>query len=483
MARWPGDDRFAVPKNGERSGGTASGSKDGGPKHREHRPAGAPVHDRTDQPGPREWTSQTDRPTQSVTNRQTDAADTRPAMQDDEIGATYRDVFQSREFRYLFSATMLSLIGDQLAKIALSILVFQRTSSTLLTALSFGISYAPWILGGPILSTFADRLPRRQVMIFCDCGRMLLVALLAVPGIPIPALLVVLLAASMFTPPFESARSALTTQMLTGDRYVVGNGLSLTGLQIGNVVGLLAGGALVALISARGALLIDAGTFAISAVLIVAGVIERRPAAQPRGSAWHEISAGGRLVFGDARLRAIVLIVWLGSGCTFAWEGIAAPWAHGLGGGARTVGLLLGVSAVGAGIGSVVIGRLCPPRLRRKLILPLAVAAPGLLGIFLIGDHLAVAIPVLLLSGFGAAFAIPLNAIFMQALPSELRGRAFGVAQGGLQVSQGLGVLVAGALAGTVHIGITIGLLGLVGAAAALCIGLLQPIKPTAQPA
>jgi predicted MFS family arabinose efflux permease len=419
-----------------------------------------------------------------VTSRQTDALDTRPAARADEVGATYRDVFQSREFRYLFSATMMSLIGDQLAKIALSILVFQRTSSTLLTALSFGISYAPWILGGPILSTLADRLPRRQVMIFCDCGRVVLVALLAVPGIPIPALLLVLLAASMFTPPFESARSALTTQMLTGDRYVVGNGLSLTGLQIGNVVGLLAGGALVALISARGALLIDAGTFAISALLIVAGVIERRPAANaPRGSAWHEISAGGRLVFGDARLRAIVLIVWLGSGCTFAWEGIAAPWAHALGGGARTVGLLLGVSAVGAGIGSVVIGRLCPPRLRRKLILPLAVAAPGLLGIFLIGNHLAVAIPVLLLSGFGAAFAIPLNAIFMQALPLELRGRAFGVAQGGLQVSQGLGVLVAGALAGTVHIGLTIGALGLVGAAASLCVGLLQPIRPLAQPA
>jgi hypothetical protein len=76
-----------------------------------------------------------------------------------------------------------------------------------------------------------------------------------------------------------------------------------------------------------------------------------------------------------------------------------------------------------------------------------------------------------------------LNAIFMQALPLELRGRAFGVAQGGLQVSQGLGVLVAGALAGTVHIGLTIGALGLVGAAASLCVGLLQPIRPLAQPA
>jgi len=60
------------------------------------------------------------------------------------------------------SSTLLSIIGDQLAKVALSILVFQRTSSTLLTALTYGLSYLPWVIGGPLLSTLADRLPRRQ---------------------------------------------------------------------------------------------------------------------------------------------------------------------------------------------------------------------------------------------------------------------------------------------------------------------------------
>jgi predicted MFS family arabinose efflux permease len=314
-------------------------------------------------------------------------------------------------------------------------------------------------------------------MIVCDAVRMVMIALLAIPGIPISALLLILLGASMFTPPFESARSALSTQILLGDTYVVGNGLVGTANQICNVLGLFAGGALVAVLNARGALLIDAATFLVSAALITIGVQRRPASAQQIGSAWQEMSAGARLVFGDTRLRSIVLIVWISSMCTFAWEGIAAPWAREAGGGARTVGLLLGVSAAGTVVGSIVIGRIFPPGLRRRLILPLAGLAPGLLGVVLFGSHLPLIIPVLVISGFSVAFAIPLNALFMQSLPVELRGRAFGVAQGGLQASQGVGVLVAGALATTLSVSTTVGLLGLVGLVATLFIGITQPIR------
>ncbi len=392
--------------------------------------------------------------------------------------ATYRDALGNREFRYLFSAIVLSLLGDQLAKVALSFLVYQKTSSALLTALSYGISYLPWVLGGPVLATFADRLPRRRVMIVCDIARAMLIAVLAIPGMPVSALLVLLLVASMFTPPFESARSSLTTQILTGDVYVVGNGLTGTATQICNVVGLFAGGALVMVIHPRGALIADAATFLLSAGLIVFGVVERAVASRPAAtSTWLEISAGARVVFGTPTLRSIVLIVWISSVCSFAWEGIAVPWAHELGGGARTVGLLLGVSAAGTTVGSIIIGRVCPPNVRRRLILPLAVLAPALLGLVLADNALPLDVLVLIFSGFGMAFVIPLNALFMQSLPVELRGRAFGVAQGGLQATQGLGVLLAGALVGMFSITTTVGVLGLIGAAATLAIGLLQPIR------
>ena len=47
-------------------------------------------------------------------------------------------------------------------------LVYQRTSSPLLSALTFAIGYLPWLLGGPVLSALADRLPRHRVLIGTD---------------------------------------------------------------------------------------------------------------------------------------------------------------------------------------------------------------------------------------------------------------------------------------------------------------------------
>src|SRR4051794_32811139 len=93
---------------------------------------------------------------------------------------TFGDVLANREFRAMYVAQALSVVGDQLARIAVALLVFGRSHSALLTALSYGLSYLPWIVAGPLLAGYADRLPRRSVMIFCDVVRTLLVLAIAV---------------------------------------------------------------------------------------------------------------------------------------------------------------------------------------------------------------------------------------------------------------------------------------------------------------
>src|SRR5438477_4773422 len=59
---------------------------------------------------------------------------------------TFGDVLANREFRAMFAAQALSVVGDQLARIAVAILVFQRSHSALLTGVSYGISYAVFCL-------------------------------------------------------------------------------------------------------------------------------------------------------------------------------------------------------------------------------------------------------------------------------------------------------------------------------------------------
>jgi MFS family permease len=197
--------------------------------------------------------------------------------------ATFREVFAVREFRPLYGSFLLSTIGDELARVALTVLVFQRTSSPLLSAITFGISYLPWLLGGPFLSTLADRFPRHRVLIASDALRAALVAVMAIPGMPLPALLALLLFVALAAPPFESARSALSADILEGDRYAVGISLTQISLQLAQVLGFLGAGALLAALSPSWALLINALTFAVSALLLTRGLQPgpRRPVSRP----------------------------------------------------------------------------------------------------------------------------------------------------------------------------------------------------------
>ena len=73
------------------------------------------------------------------------------------------------------------------------------------------------MIGGLFLADVADRRPRRTVMVVCDVVRAVLVAAMALPDVPLLALVALLFAATMFTPPFESARAAITPDILQGD--------------------------------------------------------------------------------------------------------------------------------------------------------------------------------------------------------------------------------------------------------------------------
>ena len=60
----------------------------------------------------------------------------------DRRPATFRDVFGVREFRALFGTFVLSSVGDELARVALTVLVYRRTGSPLLSAITFAIGKA-----------------------------------------------------------------------------------------------------------------------------------------------------------------------------------------------------------------------------------------------------------------------------------------------------------------------------------------------------
>jgi MFS family permease len=380
-------------------------------------------------------------------------------------------VFAVRSYRHLFSANVLSQVGDQLSKVALMVLVWHRTGSATLAAASYAVAFVPWIVGGPLLSSYADLLPRRRVLIACDLGRAVLVAVLAVPHIPTAGLIAIMFCVNMLSPPFSSARAAMLPDLLEGDRYVLANGLDQVVRQAAQVAGFLIGGVAIKLLGISGSLLADSATFVVSALLIVRGV-PSLPAASTRRSQrfslLRDTGDGVRLVFGDPVLRGYVTLFWVASAFTYAYEGIAAPYAHALHGGDLTTAVILAVGPLGLAIGAVAISRLVGPRLRMRLIVPMAVISVAALIPALALHSLLPVLGLLFVAGVGSAFSVPLNSLFVRAVPTQYRGRAFGVAQSGVQAVQGLAMLAAGALAdrpqlGTIEVVSGSGLLGLVG--------------------
>ncbi|GHE13618.1 MFS transporter [Klenkia taihuensis] len=394
------------------------------------------------------------------------------------------------EFRPLFGSYVLATVGDFLARLALTVLVYERTGSPLLGALTFAISYLPWVVGGPLLAALADRLPRKRVMVVSDLARAALVALMAVPGTPLPALLLLLLLVSLGSPPYEAARSALTADVLTDDRYAVATSLTGVVQQLAQVIGFLLGGVLVTAVSPSLGLLVTAATFAAAGLWLGVG-LQHRPAPDRDGedaaTLWADVLTGLRLVLTTPRLLAIVGLLWVGVLVTNAHEGIGPALSDQLVGGQALVGVLLAAHPAGAVVGGVLVGRFCPPSLRERLVTPLVLVSVGALAVaglaprVLDGDTAAVAVVALLaVAGFGNAWTIPLNVAFVQAVPAAVRGRAFGVAIAGMSAVQGLGALIAGAAAsGTAPTDVVL-LVGLVGLplVAVPLVGLLRTRPP-----
>ena len=364
---------------------------------------------------------------------------------------TFRDVFAVTEFRALWVAQLLSVVGDQLARVILTLLVYDRTRSAFLAAVTFVVSIVPTFVGGVTLAGLADRYPRRRVMIVCDLARCAFVLVMAIPRMPLGAMVALLFVVTLVGAPFTSARAAVFPDVLAGDSYVIGNAIMLTTSQIAQVIGFAVGGAIAGFFHTGPSLLIDAATFAVSAAIARIWVLARPTSSTSvsdadTSSRLSGVIAGSRLVFANPTLRTSMLLGWLAAFYD-APEGVAAPLGHSLGGGSVTVGLLLAFEVLGASIGSLVFGRAVSPARRLRVMGPLAVAACAVLMLFALSPPLLPALLILAASGVFTCFQLAANAAFVRAAPAEQRSQAFGLAVGGMSLGQGLVMILAGAAA------------------------------------
>ena len=375
-----------------------------------------------------------------------------------------------REFRILWSSVILSTAGDRLALVALTLLVFDRTHSPLLTAAVYAVGYVPWVVGGLFLAELADRYPRRSVMVVCDASRAILVAVMVVPHVPIGALVALLFAATMFAPPFDSAKASITPDILHGERYVLGTAVLQTTLLTGEVLGAVGGGVAVAFIGVPRSLAIDAATFVLSGLLVGLGLRARPPAARPesaRPSPVARMRDGFRLVFGDQALSTLLLFGWLIVFYTVP-AGIAAPYVARIGGGPIATGAVIASTALGTMLALPPFTRFVRPRQRVNVMGPLAILTCGTLILTGLRPGLAVSLVIFVASAAFGVYQVAANTAFVVRVPAQRRAQAFGIANMGVVVGQGAAYVAAGAVAEVVAPATVIAVAGGLGAVVAL---------------
>ncbi|HEX4831516.1 MAG TPA: MFS transporter [Trebonia sp.] len=376
-------------------------------------------------------------------------------------------MFAVGEFRALWASQILSVGGDRLALVALTLLIYDRTHSPLLAAVAFASGTLPYIVGALFLSGLADRFPRRTVMVAADAVRMVLVAVMLIPRMPLDALIALLYAVTAVGPAFDSARSAIIRDIVTRETYPLAAGALQSTFRVLVVVGAAVGGLIVALVGARWGLGVDAASFAVSGLILQLGIKSRGAAAASAGpGALANLVQGTRLVFGDKALRTLLLIACLAAFYEIP-ASLAAPYAGRLDGGPVAAGLLIASTQIGSVVAMPYFTKRIGPLTRLRWMGPMAVCACLALVLTVLRPSLAVSMAIFCLSNTFAVYQIAANTAFVERVPNERRAQAFGLANAALLVGQGVMFAVAGAVAEVVPPSTVVALAGGLGAVVA----------------
>jgi MFS family permease len=353
-----------------------------------------------------------------------------------------------------------SITGTRVSMIALPWFVLTSTGSPTKTGLVALAEMLPMVLlkvlGGPVI----DRVGARRVSITCD-----LLSVLVVGSIPFlfhaghlsfPVFLLLVALAGALRGPGDGAKHALVPALV--DRAGVpmerATGLGSTVERGASMLGAAFAGGLIAVIGPANALIVDAGSFLLSAAILAWATRGMGPAVQREEGAAEppyrqQLAEGWRFLRGDRVLLGIAVMVALTNCLDIAWATVLVPvWATEYGGGAAAIGLLFAVFS-----GASVVGSMCAAawgeRLPRYRIYLLAFLLTGLPRFAVMAFDVPIwwVLAVSVAGGFASGFINPiLGAVIYERIPATLVGRVTSLTTAMCFALMPLGGLLGGVL-------------------------------------
>ena len=389
---------------------------------------------------------------------------------------TIRAALRYPDFRWLVSALAVSQVGDWLYNLALVVLVYDRTHSALWAGITTAARLVPVVVLGPVGGVLADRFDRRRIMIVCDLARvalMLLLAAVAAAGLPIVLAPVIAAAATAAAAPYMPCVATVTPRVVD-DADLPGANAARSAVGGASIIlGPALGGVLMFLGSSAAAFALNALTFGLSALAVLAirdrGVFATRRPAQsqvaerPAGRLFStDLFNGlfGELAQGAAALRAhpaAVRLIGADIMCSFLYGTqtvLLLLVSRHIGLGAQGYGYMFAAIGVGGLIGTALTSRASRSS-RPHLVQASALGAAGLPTVLLtVTRWPAAAIVLAGLTGIGALLVEILTETTLQrTLDEDVFGRAYGLALpaslAGIVVGSAIAPVLASLLGGS----------------------------------
>lgn len=368
-------------------------------------------------------------------------------------------LFRRRDFGLLWLAGLISMAGDWVLSVAITMEIFQLTGSPAMVSAAVAVNVGTRVVAGTVAGVYVDRWDRRRVLIWAN----VLLALVLLPAAAITSAATVwiafpvILAYAALAQFVRPAEHALLPRLVPADQLAAANALNGLNNNLARLVGPAAGGLIVAGFGLRGAALADVASFLVAAAL-VAGIRGQHRAARvgqhravrvgqhratgqtdeadaatgtAAGRVLHELVDGLRVVKRSRVLLALflgLLIISVGEGVMGSLFAVFV--SRELGGGSLELGWLMSAQAIG-GIAGTPVAIWLARRWPSTRMVTVGLALFGIVDIMIFNYprwFSALAGEIVLFAIVGVPVAVLVAAaitLLQNEVPDEFRGRVF----------------------------------------------------------
>ncbi|MGI9595837.1 MAG: MFS transporter [Acidimicrobiales bacterium] len=350
----------------------------------------------------------------------------------------------NRDFRLVWTASIVSQLGDWSARLALALLVLERSGSAATVGVVAALFVVPWLGPGQFLTAWSARFARRPVLIACDTFRGIAFVAIGTIDMPTVPLLAIVALAALADPVFEATKSAFVTEIVSKDDYAEAIQVTHAANQASSLIGYALGGLLVGLFGAALTLNLNGLSFLLSALLIVA--VSSRGKSDTLERSKPSLTAAFGFLRND-RISALGFLVTVAAvTAAMSVESQVAVYGKVVAGfGDEIIGVLSAMTPA-ATLVTVSLLRTSGADgvlLRRGLVIAAASAA-GASALLFLGVGGVLAFVAFALVGVIFSFVTMTNVVVGRRLPDDNRAAIFSILQSGVFLGLSTGALLGG---------------------------------------